>query len=661
MGNPEIRTRFALSTLSLKDGELSSMNIQVQCCGLAILTILLDFSMRKKNLGLFSEKLFRVMLAATYLCISLDIISVVLIVNHEKLPELLVLFVCKLYIASLVWVGFLGFIYAIMDLHGFKDYFRAIIKDCVFVVLGTVLIFVFPIYYYVDGRYVYSYGASTIVAYIFAFGFVFATLYQSIVNKEYLKPNRRRAIILWMLVWITAAVIQFFNNTILLVGFASALGMVILFFELENPEAKIDRETGAYNSHALLEYLNQFYGRQKKFSVLVVSMERYQRDVEEVEDFDLAMTEIVQYLETFQGSKVFKNVEHELYMVFEESADMYPAFNKIQERFGRSWNRGRINGNPVVLNPLYIVLPDSSVATSGNDLFSLLKYFRYEADQKEHISTICYVDANLVKAKKEREDMKYIILKALEENRVEVFLQPIYDTKAKVFVSAEALVRIKNEDGSYIPPGKFIEVAEETGLIGRLGDVVFEKTCRFIKRYQLWEYGVHYIEVNLSIRQCENRNLAEQFLEIMNKYDLDPSYINLEITETASIQARKSLLDNMNVLIENGVNFSLDDFGSGESNLNYIVDMPVSIVKFDRDMSQAYFENKRAKFVMEATMKMVHDMKLKIVCEGIETEEQVNTIVAMGIDYIQGFYFSRPLPMNEYLDFIKKHNRTSSI
>ena len=140
----------------------------------------------------------------------------------------------------------------------------------------------------------------------------------------------------------------------------------------------------------------------------------------------------------------------------------------------------------------------------------------------------------------------------------------------------------------------------------------------------------------------------------MEKHNLDPSCINLEITESASIRRRNNLLKNMEVLIDYGVKFSLDDFGNGESNLNYIVDMPVSIVKFDRDMSQAYFANQKAKFVMEASMHMIHDMELEIVSEGVETKEQMEAIAALGIEYIQGYYFSKPLPAEEFLRFVEE-------
>ena len=117
---------------------------------------------------------------------------------------------------------------------------------------------------------------------------------------------------------------------------------------------------------------------------------------------------------------------------------------------------------------------------------------------------------------------------------------------------------------------------------------------------------------------------------------------------------KQTLLANMEKLIAYGVSFSLDDFGTGQSNLNYIVEMPVQIVKFDRVMTQAYFSSQKGRFVMNAAMHMIQDMKLGIVSEGIETQEQLTAMEQLGIDYIQGFYFSKPLPLPEFLAFIEK-------
>lgn len=194
-------------------------------------------------------------------------------------------------------------------------------------------------------------------------------------------------------------------------------------------------------------------------------------------------------------------------------------------------------------------------------------------------------------------------------------------------------------------------------MILRLGEIVFEKVCQFIRRYPLEQYGLHYIEVNLSVVQCSYEDLAQDYIRIMKKYEVSPNKINLEITESASTNAKKTLLGNMEELMEYGVKFSLDDFGTGQSNLNYIVEMPVNIVKFDRSMISAYFENGKAKYVMDAAMHMIRGMRLKIVSEGIETKEQYDTMKELGIHYIQGYYFSKPLAVEAFVEFIQNSRR----
>ena len=338
--------------------------------------------------------------------------------------------------------------------------------------------------------------------------------------------------------------------------------------------------------------------------------------------------------------------------LFDNSEQMERAYNIINNRFQKEWLEDANNVTSVSLQPYYVLVPTGKVADSADEMLGFLRYFRAHCmdNPENHINII---DENSVAKKRERDAMLGTILKAMEEDRVEVFFQPIYATDTKKFVSAEALVRIRREDGSIIPPGLFIPIAEETGLIVKLGERVFEKVCRFITEHAPEQYGVEYIEINLSVVQCEAKSLAKCYSDIMDKYKINPAFINLEITESASIVMRKTLLDNMKALISYGVSFSLDDFGNGQSNLNYIVDMPVNIVKFDREMSQAFFRDEKAKYVMNAAMQMIHGMKLKIVSEGIESEEQYLAMEELSIDYIQGYYFSKPLPETAFLAFLQ--------
>lgn len=303
----------------------------------------------------------------------------------------------------------------------------------------------------------------------------------------------------------------------------------------------------------------------------------------------------------------------------------------------------------------FTYLSDTTLVSDYQEMVHLMQYARWKS--RDHgASNFMRVDGEFVEQMRQEKRMEQMLEEAMKEDRIEVFYQPIYSTKEKRFVSAEALVRMRDRDGKLVPPGAFISVAESNGKILPLGELVFDKVCRFFTKESLEQYGLHYIEVNLSVIQCSYIGLAEEYIGIMEKYQINPRYINLEITESASMAAKKTLLENMRRLMEYGVYFSLDDFGTGQSNLNYIVDMPVNIVKFDREMSQAFFRDEKAKYVMNAAMQMIHGMKLKIVSEGIETKDQYLAMEELAIDYIQGYYFSKPLPEAEFLTFLQENN-----
>jgi EAL domain-containing protein (putative c-di-GMP-specific phosphodiesterase class I) len=256
-----------------------------------------------------------------------------------------------------------------------------------------------------------------------------------------------------------------------------------------------------------------------------------------------------------------------------------------------------------------------------------------------------------------QDEIKKKIKSALKEDRVEVFLQPIYNTVARRFTSAEALVRIRNTDGSLMPPGQFVPVAEVTGQINALGRRVLEKTCEFMAQSEAINLGIEYIEVNLSVVQAEKPALFEEIFKTVRQYKLDPSHINLEITESALINNKDLVIENMKQLKEVGFTFALDDFGKGESNLMYLVEMPFDILKLDMDMTKAFHVNSKAKSAVKTVRYMATAMKLKIVAEGIENQDELDAFLKYNIEYIQGYHFSKPLPMPEFIEFVKKFNQ----
>jgi EAL domain-containing protein (putative c-di-GMP-specific phosphodiesterase class I)/GGDEF domain-containing protein len=249
-------------------------------------------------------------------------------------------------------------------------------------------------------------------------------------------------------------------------------------------------------------------------------------------------------------------------------------------------------------------------------------------------------------------DMDAIIENALTNHRFQVYYQPIYSVEDHRFHSAEALLRLKDEEYGFISPELFIPVAEKNGAIHKIGSYVMEEVCKFIASEDYQTLGIDFIEINLSVTQCMRTNLAKDILDTMDKYHVRPDQINLEITETAASYSQNTMMENMETLTNAGIMFSLDDYGTGYSNMRRIASMPFDIVKLDKSFTNAE-DNSKMQIVLENTIRMIKDMNMKIVVEGIETEKMVEQFSDLKCEYIQGFYYSKPVPKEEFVSFIK--------
>lgn len=254
-----------------------------------------------------------------------------------------------------------------------------------------------------------------------------------------------------------------------------------------------------------------------------------------------------------------------------------------------------------------------------------------------------------------RNEIDHIISKAIEENRFEMYYQPIYSVKHKKFISAEALIRLKDEKFGFIPPDLFIKAAENNGTILQIGEIVLDNVCNFISRCTEAKLPINFFEINLSMKQCVQVDLKDKILFYLKKYNLKPEQVNLEITETAANTAQDIVLDNIKALKDIGVSFALDDYGTGYSNLSRIISLPLKIVKIDKSMTDKVFDSK-INSVLKYSVSLLKEIGMEIVVEGVETEDVLNCFVQMGCDYIQGYHFSKPLPEADFIEFIKKHN-----
>ena len=626
------------------------MNIQFQICGLTILFLLLLFFKSHRTLQLYKERVFFAVLCLVTVSLVGDVLSLVAIDFRQALPPLFVAFVCKSYVVALMWNVWSSLVYVCTELVDEKKH-RILTRYLILLAcIQSAVIYLLPIYIFDQGGQVYTYGPSVIAVYIFSVLHILTTVALTVAFRKRMNARRALAILLWMCIWMGSAAIQFLNNALLIVGFSSAVGMLILFVVIENPEANVERRLGCFNAYALTEYLKQLFARKTPFCLMELSFEN-ERCLEEqgVDTYEL-LRGILHVLSPYGDILVFKNIGLGLVLVSEKPERLEAAGKAVLEHFADT--------DVLEKNARLVLTAQTGSFQNMDELFRFLNFVRTEKPEEQGV--LLRTDESMVARYEEQNLIEQEIRDALAEDRVEVFLQPIYSNAEERFTSAEALMRLRRRDGTLLPPGKFIPLAEENGQILALGERVMEKVCRFLQESPATALGLHYIEVNLSVVQCEKTDLAKRMAAIVNNDRVEPGRINLEITETASISAQKILLENMEELIALGFTFSLDDFGKGESNLMYVVEMPVSIIKLDYDMSKAFFRSEKARQVVRAVVAMAHGMGLKLVAEGIETQEELEAMRAEGIDYIQGFYYAKPLPVEEFLAFLRRNATAES-
>lgn len=243
---------------------------------------------------------------------------------------------------------------------------------------------------------------------------------------------------------------------------------------------------------------------------------------------------------------------------------------------------------------------------------------------------------------------------ALLNGEFKLYLQPKFDPVTEKIVGAEALVRwISPEDGM-IPPNRFIPVFEENGFITKLDDYMILAVAKLQSEWKLKGQKQVPVSVNISRVNFVKEDLAEHICHLVDSYGADHAGIELELTESAVFGNKERLMQILKELKMCGFSISMDDFGAGYSSLNSLKDLPIDVLKLDMDFFRGEDEQQRGEIVVKETIRLAQALHLKIVAEGIEKKEQVEFLAEQGCDMIQGFYFAKPMPVEEFNERIKR-------
>lgn len=242
---------------------------------------------------------------------------------------------------------------------------------------------------------------------------------------------------------------------------------------------------------------------------------------------------------------------------------------------------------------------------------------------------------------------------AMEQRQFEVYLQPIHSLSTGEPHSVEALARWNHPQRGMITPDIFIPIFERSGLITKLDRYICERTCEFLQKRNRENKRAIHASVNLSRRSAFQTNIALEMKQMIEKYELTPDMIRFEITETAYTENPRQLSDTINELQEVGFKVMMDDFGSGYSSLNMLKEMPVDVLKIDMKFLEGFENTARAGSIVAAIMRMARWLDIPVIAEGVETSEQIGFLRGIGCEWIQGYYYAKPMPLNQidaYLD-----------
>jgi diguanylate cyclase (GGDEF)-like protein len=251
---------------------------------------------------------------------------------------------------------------------------------------------------------------------------------------------------------------------------------------------------------------------------------------------------------------------------------------------------------------------------------------------------------------RERLNMESKLRRALDQEEFLLYYQPQVDLTTGMIVGTEALLRWQHPELGLVSPGKFIPVLEDIGMIVRVGEWVLQTACRQSKAWQRDGFPPLRMAVNISARQFSRRDLIDTVASVLTETGLDPNYLELEITESLlmeDIKANSRLLDELKTSVE-GLRVSIDDFGTGYSSLSYLKTFPIDLLKIDQSFIRDITTNSDDAAITTTIIVLAHNLRLKVIAEGVETEEQMTYLREKGCDEAQGFYFSRPLPADEF-------------
>lgn len=489
----------------------------------------------------------------------------------------------------------------------------------------------------------YTRGPLKFITYATSSIYIATVIVTIIIHRKITSRRIFTVFLAYPIICISITAIQFFSPYNVMTGLASFAPLILMYFGVQSEQIAHDFATGAFTEKQLPNF---FKNKSHGYCLTVISIENYDaylRDFKQIET-DKMMLLLTKDLSRTYGRKIFR-LTKKLAVLTRTLDEVKETINGFMEHQKHEKN---FRVTPELISASVCIPENAETYEQATEILQQLLMKNRGAEIK-----YSYCDDIFVAQEKRKHAICQILDRELhaDSKQFQVFFQPIYSIAEKKFKYSEALSRMKGTELGDISPAEFIPIAETYGYIERLGQVTFEKICRFISENKS---TVNAVSVNFSVHQMSNPSIVDTVLNTIKKYNIRPQNIIMEITESIFIESFEAIRLRMEQLAKEGIIFYLDDFGTGFSNFANVITLPFSTIKIDRSFVLMMEKSEKMSSLVNSLIKTFKDNGLKILVEGVETENQDSLVKKAGTDYIQGFLYERPLPASEVIEIFKK-------
>jgi|GEM_PF-2641069 len=636
-------------------------NADFEIASACIQLVFLCYFLVKKYLPTRQNKTFLCLSVVAFLTVVMDVVSAYVSSYPQMFGKPAVLIVNTLYLMLVPLQSFTFFVYVIV-LTSKQSFFKSplFIAFSMPAVAAMVLALSSPVTgfcFYLDENLSYHHGSMYLVSAVANSIYLLLTLGFAIAFGKTVRRIEQLAVYL-MVFFITLGVVLqagFFRWT-LLCNAMTAIAIVIFYVSMQNAESYIDKKSGMFNRYAFITMARERLESGKKFSCINLEIRDY-ADAEILygsEKMEGVTEAIGIYLKrVIKARRIYNTSNNSFLIPFDESDDCNAVIRAFEKRFEKGF---LIDDMQIDVKPYIVFLPYWHMP---RDVYELSRYIQYARNYVTNEQSVTEIDNSMIEQMEREQTVDQAVERTIRNESVQIYLQPIYSIEMQRVVSCEALVRIFDDEIGFIEPSEFITRAEKTGNILRLGLQIFDKVCKMYTEEKLYRYGIKDIHVNVSTYQFLQESLPSELIEITDRYGLSREHINLEIKENISISTSNIVRKNMEMLSAAGFSFSLDGYGTGYSNTASIISLAFDNVKIERSLFWAYINGEST--ILQDLIHMFEEQGWNIIVEGVEDKERFDMAAELGIKLLQGFYFSRALPVREFISCCSKINSEKHI